>query len=283
MAITKRLVAVAAAAAGLGLAAAARADFPFPTCDSASCADPADFGSYLFLAPGQLPNDFDATNDDAWKYNPVTGMDIPAAWLKTTGRPDTVVAILDSGILWNRRSVARSVWLNVGELPIPPGCDVQDCNGDGFVGIDDFDPTLAVIPDFNANGFRDGQDLIKFYSDGVDGDGNGFVDDIAGWDFHDNDNDAFDDVDYGHGSGEADDQVSEANDGGGLPGLLAELALRAAARERQLRRDRHRVQPGGRLRDRPRRRPHLRGARHAVGAATSTRPRSTTPTARRSR
>jgi hypothetical protein len=219
MSITKRSVAVAAAAAAFGLAAPARADFPFPTCDSAGCADASDFGSYLFLAPGQLPNDFDALDGDAWKYNPGSGMDLPAAWLKTTGRPDTVVAILDSGLLWNRRSVSRSVWLNVGELPIPPGCDVQDCNGDGFVGIDDFDPTLAVIPDWNANGFRDGQDLIKFYSDGVDGDGNGFVDDIAGWDFHDHDNDAFDDVDYGHGSGEADDQVSEANDGGGLPGF----------------------------------------------------------------
>ena len=43
------------------------------------------------------------------------------------------------------------------------------------------------------------------FADGNDGDGNGFADDIAGWDFLDNDNDPFDDVQYGHGTGEAED------------------------------------------------------------------------------
>jgi hypothetical protein len=79
MPITKRSVAIAAGIAALGLAAPARADFPFPTCEAPGCTDPADFGAYLFLAPGQLPNDFDPENEDAWKYNPTTGMDLPAA------------------------------------------------------------------------------------------------------------------------------------------------------------------------------------------------------------
>ena len=108
------------------------------------------------------------------------------------------------------------MWLNVGELPLPPGCAMQDCNGDGFVSVDDF---ADARRDGNANGFLDGQDLILAYSDGIDGDGNGYVDDIAGWDFYDGDNDPFDDVDYGHGTGEAQDQVAEANDGSGLPGF----------------------------------------------------------------
>ena len=43
---------------------------------------------------------------------------------------------------------------------------------------------------------------------------NGFVDDIAGWDFLDNDNDPFDDVQYGHGTGEARDSTAEADNGG---------------------------------------------------------------------
>jgi hypothetical protein len=215
MSITKRSVALTAVALASLLAAPARADFPYPTCDSVACADPGDFGAYLFLAPGQLPNDFDPANGGAWKYNPVTGMDVPAAWLKTTGRPDVVSAILDSGILWGRADIAKQVWLNRGELPVPAGCAQQDCNEDGFVSVADY----PAVPDSNGNGHLDGQDLIRQYSDGVDGDGNGFVDDIAGWDFHDNDNDPFDDVDYGHGSGEAEDQISEANDGGGLPGF----------------------------------------------------------------
>jgi hypothetical protein len=200
---------------GLLLAAPARADFPFPTCADADCSDPADFGSYLFLAPGQLPNDFDPEDGGAWKYLPGSGMNVNGAWQVTTGRPDVVGAVLDSGIRWSDARVARAIWLNAGELPLPPGCAAQDCNGDGFVSVDDF----AAVPDGNGSGFLDGQDLILAYSDGIDGDGNGYVDDIAGWDFHDGDNDAFDDVDYGHGTGEAEDQVSEANDGSGLPGF----------------------------------------------------------------
>jgi hypothetical protein len=202
-------------AAGLLLAAPGRADFPYPTCADAGCGDPDDFGSYLKLAPGQLPNDFDPADGGAWKYLPESGMNVSGAWQITTGRPDVVGAVLDSGIRWNDARVARAVWLNAGELPLPPGCAAQDCNGDGFVSVDDYGDS----PDGNANGFRDGQDLILAYSDGIDGDGNGYVDDIAGWDFHDGDNDAFDDVDYGHGTGEAEDQVSEANDGSGLPGF----------------------------------------------------------------
>jgi Subtilase family len=201
------------ALAGSLPAGPARADFPYPTCADAACADPSDFGSYLFLAPGQLPDDF--AGGGTWKYVPETGSNVTGAWQITTGRPDVFVAILDSGIRWNERSVSRALRLNAAELPLPPGCAVQDCNGDGFVSVDDY----AGVPDQNANGFVDGQDLIVAYSDGIDGDGNGYVDDIAGWDFKDGDNDPFDDVDYGHGTGEAGDQVSEANDGSGLPGF----------------------------------------------------------------
>ena len=49
-----------------------------------------------------------------------------------------------------------------------------------------------------------------------DDDHNGYVDDIAGWDFLDDDNDPFDDVRYGHGTGEAEDSSAEANNGGGV-------------------------------------------------------------------
>ena len=48
---------------------------------------------------------------------------------------------------------------------------------------------------------------------------NGYIDDISGWDFYQDDNDPFDDVDYGHGTGEANDMVSEAHNGAGAPGF----------------------------------------------------------------
>ena len=81
---------------------------------------------------------------------------------------------------------------------------------DGMFSVVDFwsDPR---VDDHNANGVIDPEDLIRTFSDGVDDDGNGYVDDISGWDFFEDDNDPQDDVDYGHGTGEAEDSGGEAN------------------------------------------------------------------------
>ena len=54
------------------------------------------------------------------------------------------------------------------------------------------------------------QDLLIAFTDGDDDDDNGYVDDIVGWDFLDNDNDPYDDVQYGHGTGEAQGSTAEA-------------------------------------------------------------------------
>lgn len=193
----------------------ALAEVPYPACQAPACTDPADYASYLFLAPGVLPNDFDPGSGDGWKFSPTTGMNVIGAWQRSTGRPDVFVAVLDSGIEWDRRTLAKTTALNTGELPLPPGCAAYDCNGDGVVNVGDY----PNVPDANGNGFRDGQDMIRFYADGADDDGNGHVDDIAGWDFYQNDNDPSDDTRYGHGTGEASDQVDEANDGSGFPGV----------------------------------------------------------------
>src|SRR5207244_2343751 len=69
------------------------------------------------------------------------------------------------------------------------------------------------------------QDLLIAFSDGTDADHNGFVDDIAGWDFVDNDNDPFDDVQYGHGTGEARDSTAEAAQHHNQPGVLPHVIL----------------------------------------------------------
>jgi subtilisin family serine protease len=60
----------------------------------------------------------------------------------------------------------------------------------------------ARVTDLNANGLIDGADLLRAWSDGIDTDGNGYVDDIIGWDFVNNDNDPMDDSGHGtHGAG----------------------------------------------------------------------------------
>ena len=204
------------------LSTSSPADVPYPRCVAPACTNPYDYASYLFLAPGQLPSNFNPASGDAWKYNPGTGMNIVGAWTLSTGRPDVAVAILDSGILWSDPALRLKVRLNLGELPNPcpekmPAFKPYDCNGDGVVNVDDF--AGAGVPDYNHNGVLDAEDLIHFYSNGVDDDGNGYVDDIAGWNFDENNNDPVDDVDYGHGTGEAHDQVSEANFGTDFPGV----------------------------------------------------------------
>lgn len=67
----------------------------------------------------------------------------PDAWDLQTGSPQTVVAIIDTGIQLNHEDMQAKIWQNAGEIP----------------------------------------------GNGVDDDGNGFVDDTVGWDFLDNDND----------------------------------------------------------------------------------------------
>jgi hypothetical protein len=55
--------------------------------------------------------------------------------------------------------------------------------------------------------------LVLAFSDGIDHDRNGYASDIAGWNYVDDNNDPYDDVQYGHGSGEARDSTAEANTG----------------------------------------------------------------------
>ena len=146
---------------------------------------------------------------------------VDTAWQTTTGRPDVTIAVLDSGIKWNDAGamldLRRKTWLNRGELPVPDGCTQHDCNGDGVFNVTDYagDPRVDLGDPRRVGpaGVMTPQDLIIAFSNGNDGDANGFVDDIAGWDFLDNDNDAYDDVQYGHGTGEAQGSTSEANNG----------------------------------------------------------------------
>ncbi len=197
----------------LGVVSQLPGEVPYPKCSQ--CSDPNNYGSYLFLPAGVLPDDYDTKSDQAWKFEPGTGLNIRGAWLVTTGRPDVVLAVLDSGIIWDHRETANKVALNIGELPLPPGCTSYDCNHDGVVNVQDY----ASVGDKNGNGFVDAQDLIRAYSNGVDNDGNGYVDDIAGWDFFENDNDPEDDVRFGHGTNQATYAAAEANNGAGFPGV----------------------------------------------------------------
>ncbi|MDZ7337162.1 MAG: S8 family serine peptidase [candidate division KSB1 bacterium] len=116
-----------------------------------------------------------------------------AAWDINRGDRAILIAIIDTGIDHRHEDLAANIWINAGE-------------------------------DLNANGAADSSDY-----NGIDDDGNGFVDDIQGWDFTDapyfadggdyltRDNDPFDE--NGHGTAVAGIVGAVADNNVGVVGL----------------------------------------------------------------
>lgn len=97
-------------------------------------------------------------------------VDAPEAWDITTGDGETVVGIIDTGVLRSHPDLAANIWINARE---------------------------------KENGFDD--------------DGNGFIDDLYGWDFINNDNDPTDD--HFHGTHVAGTVAAVQNNGRGVVGV----------------------------------------------------------------
>src|SRR6185503_9236331 len=90
-------------------------------------------------------------------------------------------------------------------------------NGDPWYNSLDF---ANCLPDANGNGLIDAEDAIVFFSDGDDDDGNGYVDDISGWDFYNNQNDpATVDAEYVHCNNQMARGAAKADDGIGRAGI----------------------------------------------------------------
>ncbi len=100
-----------------------------------------------FLEPAVVPNDPEYSQQ--WALGV---LDAPAAWARTTGSDDVVVAVIDTGVDYNHPDLRPNMWTNPLEA-----------------------------------------------ADGTDTSGNGFVDDIRGWDFAGNTNDPRDVSTHGTG------------------------------------------------------------------------------------
>lgn len=99
------------------------------------------------------------------------------AWDLAVGRPEIVVAVLDTGIDLTHPDLAPAIWVNQGEIP----------------------------------------------GNNIDDDGNGFVDDVHGWDFADNDN--LPDDDHGHGTHVAGIAAAVLNNGIGIAGVAGGVTI----------------------------------------------------------
>jgi hypothetical protein len=142
-----------------------------------------------------------------------SGMHVDKAWQLHTGTPATRIAVLDSGIIWSAPDLRERFSLNVRELPLPAGNTTYDTNGDGRISAADWAGDPALASRFSIKGYVTPEDLIEVFSDGVDGDGNGYVDDIAGWDFLERDNNPADRTEFGHGTMEGEVSSGAVNNG----------------------------------------------------------------------
>ena len=226
-------------------------------------ADPSDLQTqrWLWHYWSFIPDDWPMDGISAQEREMGSGMHLDRAWLEhTPGDFRVRIAVLDSGAFWDQKQLLYKWYLNPGELPPPqvdptmevahpglPGDDVDcstwptdlapgtyDVNGDGVFNIRDYRCDPRVDPTHGhprAHHILDPSDLIHAtHPDflalrGQDSDGNGYVDDISGWDFFWDDNDAYDDTRFAHGEGMTRGAGAQADTGFGSPGACPDCAV----------------------------------------------------------
>ncbi|RMG32045.1 MAG: hypothetical protein D6730_00425 [Bacteroidetes bacterium] len=124
-----------------------------------------------------------------------SGMGIYSYWDQNTRASEVIIGVIDSGVDWKHEDLAPNIWQNLGE----------DRDGDGrTIQWNEQMGRWELDPD----------DL-----DQVDNDGNGYTDDLIGYDFVDMDNNPMDMSAEGHGTHVSGKIAAAGNNGKGIAGI----------------------------------------------------------------
>ncbi|TMK73573.1 MAG: hypothetical protein E6G48_05120 [Actinobacteria bacterium] len=145
------------------------------------------FGFFGFPSQRTRSSALYATGPNAGKPQ-ISGFNAAGAWKLERGRPDVAIAILDTGIKWDKESLRLQIHLNKGELPVPkadratpssdagrvPPCsqwqaspnNPYDANGDGVFNVLDYVCDSRVDVNAGPHGVPneiDAEDLIATF------------------------------------------------------------------------------------------------------------------------
>lgn len=192
------------------------------------------------LRPDFIPND--PRYSSQWHLPQISADDAWGLWDissgATPGSKEIIIGIVDSGVDYLHPDLKANLWVNQGEIPSAIFSSV-DSDGDDFVTALEVESYL--MSDYNGDGTINLQDALYTgspFKNSLDDDGNGYKDDLLGWDASGNSGTADNDpmgslsgaalLDYRmHGTHVAGIAGATTNNAAGIAGVAYDISIMA--------------------------------------------------------